>query len=93
MRFKTCHQELRPDKDIAMVLEGFPSDFTNYEELRKYITAMERAEKKIKAYHQYESNWLSTKKTRTGMATAWAADQKSIFDSTVGEERTWTFED
>ena len=80
------------DKDIAMVLEGFPSDFTNYEELRKYITAMERAEKKIKAYHQYESNWLSTKKTRTGMASVGGRPEVHL-DSTVGEERTWTFED
>ena len=34
------------DKDIAMVLEGFPSDFSNYEEMRKYISAMERAARK-----------------------------------------------
>lgn len=90
-------QDLPPgvasDKDIEMVLEGFPSDFTNYEQLREYVTAMERAEQKIRAYHRFESNYLSTKKTRTGMANAWKDEQKSVFDSAVGEERTWSFEE
>ena len=84
------------DKDIAMVLEGFPSEFTNFEQLRTYIAAMERAERKIQAYYKFESNYMGNNDTMRGMREAWESEQDAIFrgfdsddDFKLEFERIW----
>ena len=66
------------DKDIEMVLEGFPARSTDPLVLAEYVQAMERAERKIKSYHQFQSQWLNEKGTRAGMSTAWKNRQQEM---------------
>lgn len=81
------------DKDISMVLEGFPDDFSNHAVMSEYVQSLQRAEQKIRSYHQFRENWLSTKGTRVGMQEAWKESQEDVFNAAVGEKRTWQFEE
>lgn len=61
------------DKDIELVLQPFPTSFTNYEQLREYISGLRRGEEKIREYNQFGARYLSRPGggSRRGMAEAW----------------------
>ena len=68
------------DKDIELVLKPFPTSFTNYEQLREYISGLRRGEEKIREYNQFGARYLSRPGggSRRGMAEAWDAHWKKL---------------
>ena len=71
------------DKDINLVMKPFPTAFTNFAELRQYVTDMEKIERKVQAYRQFESRYLAAKGTRSGMLQTWRERQTEL-ESTEG---------
>lgn len=69
------------DKDIDLVMSGFPTEFTNFAELRQYVRDMEKVEQKISAYRNFESKWITDKGTRAGLLSAWKKEQAGLAKS------------
>ena len=59
------------DKDIQLVLEPFPSENMNHEQLREYVEGLRRAEQKLQAYYQFNVGHLEDKESYKGMRTGW----------------------
>ena len=59
------------DKDIALVLEPFPTSFTNYKQLREYLAGLRRAEQKIMEVNNFRHNYIKDNRTEAGLPEAW----------------------
>ena len=59
------------DKDIELVLQPFPTSFTNYEQLREYLAGLRRAEQKIMELNNFRSNYIKENRTEAGLPEAW----------------------
>lgn len=66
------------DKDIELALAPFPTKFTNYEQLRGYVRALERAEEKLAAYSRHASDYVFSNGTESGMLEAWEPKWEAI---------------
>ena len=68
------------DKDIELVMSGFPSDTSNFETVQQYVQEMQRLEQRIQSYKKHESQWITEKGTRAGM--------EASMDQEAGRVRT-----
>jgi hypothetical protein len=59
------------DKDIELVLQPFPTSFTNYQQLREYLAGLRRAEQKIMELNKFRSNYIKENRTEAGLPEAW----------------------
>jgi hypothetical protein len=59
------------DKDIALVLEPWPEDTSNFQLIRDKLEAIRKVEEGRAAYSAFESNYLATKGSRSGLQSAW----------------------
>lgn len=66
------------DKDIDLVMQGFPTDASNFETVQQYVKQMQALEQRIQAYKKHESKWITEKGTRAGMEAAWTKKQEGF---------------
>jgi hypothetical protein len=61
-----------------LILQEFPSRFTNYDELREYLVRLKRGEQKIQEYNNFSARYLSNSGMRDGMAEAWGENWEKL---------------
>lgn len=59
------------DKDIQIVMSGFPADNAGKEEIQEFLAASRRVAEKVAMYNKFKADYMSDNGNERGMADAW----------------------